>query len=107
VATLTGREKDELVGEDLKQHRRLRQLTVSAIVLLVVLTVASALAAVWATWQMDKAVAREWVATSVSSEAADPELSVLMAAPSFWPANSTATSPSPLPPLPEVASSRK
>lgn len=80
VATLTGREKDELVGEDLKQHRRLRRLTVSAIILLVMLTVASALAAVWATWQRDKAVARQWVATSIPSEAADPELSVLMAA---------------------------
>lgn len=79
VATLTGRAKDELIGEDVKQHRRVRRLAWSAVALLVLLTIASVLAAVWAAWQRDNAIARQWVAISTSSQNADPEISVLSA----------------------------
>jgi len=79
-SALTGRPKDELVGENIIQHRRVRRLAWTAIILLVLLTITSALAAVWATWQKDNALARQWVTISTISQEADPELSVLFAA---------------------------
>ncbi len=79
LATLTGRPKDELIGQDVREHRRLRRLAWSAIVVLTLLSVISTLAAVWATWQRDKAIARQWLGTSTLSQDDDPELSVLFA----------------------------
>ena len=79
VATLTGWPKDEPIGEDVKQHRRVRRFAWSAVTLLALLTIASLLAAVWATWQRDNAIARQWVATSTVAQEEDPELSVLFA----------------------------
>jgi hypothetical protein len=79
LATLTGRPKDELIGEDVKQHRRVRRLVWSGATLLVLLTIASVLAAVGATWQRDNAIARQWIATSTLVQDEDPELSVLFA----------------------------
>ena len=79
-ATLTNRPKDELIGEDVKQHRRLRRLTRAAVLGLVLLSVASLIAAVYATWQRDVARARQLVATSAASQDSDAELSVLFAA---------------------------
>jgi WD40 repeat protein len=80
VAALTGRPKDELIGEDVRQHRKVRRLTWSAASLLVLTTIASVLGALWATWQKDNALARECVATSMLSQEADPAASGLFAA---------------------------
>jgi WD domain, G-beta repeat/TIR domain len=80
LATLSGRPKDELIGEDVKQHSRVRRLVWSAATLLFLLTIASVLAAVGATWQRDNAIARQWIATSTLVKDEDPELSVLFAA---------------------------
>lgn len=79
-AALTGRPKDEIVGEDVKQHRRVRRLAWSAALGLTILTIASLMAAVVATWQKDLAFARQLVATSAASQDADAELAVLFAA---------------------------
>jgi WD40 repeat protein len=79
-ATLTNRPKDELIGEDVKQHRRLRRMTWAAVLGLVLLSVASLIGAVYATWQRDLARARQLVATSATSQDSDAELSVLFAA---------------------------
>lgn len=79
-ATLTGRPKDELIGADVREHRRLRLLAWSTGILLALLTVASVFAALIATWQKDNARARELVSASVLAQETDPELSVLMAA---------------------------
>ena len=45
ASVLSGRPKDELIGEDIRQHRRVRRLTWSAIAALSVLTVSSIVAA--------------------------------------------------------------
>jgi dipeptidyl aminopeptidase/acylaminoacyl peptidase len=79
-ATLTGHPKDELIGEDVKQHRRLRRMTWTAALGLLLLSIASLIGAVYATWQRDVARARQLVATSAASQESDAELSVLFAA---------------------------
>ena len=71
---------DELIGEDAKQHRKVRRLVRYAVLLLTVLTLVSVTGAVYATWQSDLARARQLVATSAVSQSADAELSVLLAA---------------------------
>jgi TIR domain len=84
VSALTGRPKDELIGEDVRQHRRLRRLAWSAVSLLVLLTIASALAALWATWQIDNALARQLVATSMLTQETDPGASEALAKKLWW-----------------------
>ena len=79
-STLTGRPKDELIGADVRQHRRVRRLAWSAAILLALLTTVSFTAALIAAWQRDRARARELVAASILSEGRDPEFAVLSAA---------------------------
>lgn len=55
AAPLHDRPKDELVGEDLRQHRRLVRLTRAAVAILVVLVVAASAAAVVAVGQRNEA----------------------------------------------------
>jgi WD40 repeat protein len=55
AATLHGRAKDELVGEDVRQHRRAMRLVKSVIASLSVLTVALCIAIVFASRQRDRA----------------------------------------------------
>jgi WD40 repeat protein len=62
AATLHGRPKDELVGEDLRQYRRSRRLARSAIAALVVLTVSATGAAVFAWSQRNEARAQSRIA---------------------------------------------
>ncbi len=50
AAALSGRSKDELIGEDVRQHQRTRRLTWSAIAALSVLTLSSVIAA-WLAFQ--------------------------------------------------------
>lgn len=78
-ATLTGQPKDTLIGEDVKQHRRVRRIAFWAAALLALLTITSLLAALFATWQRDKARARELISVSMASQDNDPEISVLAA----------------------------
>lgn len=63
VATLAsvihGRPKDDVVGEDLVQHRRTLRIAWSAAGLLAVLAVATSLASIWAVQQRDAALQRE------------------------------------------------
>jgi WD40 repeat protein len=79
-STLTGKSKDVLTGEDVRQHRKLRRLTWSAAILLALLTIASLVAASVAIWQLNTTRARGLVAASRASEDIDPEISVLTAA---------------------------
>jgi TIR domain/WD domain, G-beta repeat len=58
TASLTGREKDELIGEDVRQHRRLRRLSWGAVVLLTMVTIASLVAAEYAVQQRASAEER-------------------------------------------------
>jgi hypothetical protein len=55
VAALTGKEKDEILGEDLRQHRRTRRTAVAALAVISVLAAAAVVAAVVATAQRDAA----------------------------------------------------
>ena len=55
AAALHGREKDELVGEDVRQHRRTRRLAASAIVGLCTLTAVSVAVAIFAVGQRNAA----------------------------------------------------
>jgi len=62
AATLHGRSKDELVGEDVRQHRRTQIVAWSAIAALTVLTLSSAIAAYLAVQQRDIAIQQSRVA---------------------------------------------
>ena len=64
ASALRGRPKDELDGEDVRQHRRTRRITWAAASLLVLLTVASVLAAYVAIEQRRVAVRQTQVALS-------------------------------------------
>ena len=56
AAPMHHRSKDELVGEDLRQHRRLRRLTKAAVAVLATLTVAAVVGAIVAMDQRSEAV---------------------------------------------------
>jgi hypothetical protein len=64
AATLHGRPKDDLVGEQIRQHRKRRRSIIFAIVALVVLTLTSIITAGLAVAQRDRAVEQTKVATS-------------------------------------------
>jgi WD40 repeat protein len=87
AAAIRGAEKDALIGEDVRQHRRTRQLVGSAIGLLTTLTVLATLAAVYAAIQRDRAnerarvaLSRQLAAEAVTQLDADPEQSLVLAA---------------------------
>jgi WD40 repeat protein len=87
AAAIRGTEKDAIVGEDLRQHRRARQLALGAIATLAALTVFASLAAVFAFVQRDRANERARLATSrqlaaeaVAALEVDPEQSLALAA---------------------------
>lgn len=75
-AALLGRPKDELVGEDVRQQRRARRLTVSAVAALVLLTLSSTGAAIWANYERHAAIEEEQIAVArqlaAESEAVRP-----------------------------------
>ena len=58
ASALSGRPKDEMIGEDVRQHQRVRRLTRSAIVALSVLTISSIMAAGVAVRERDIAEAQ-------------------------------------------------
>jgi sugar lactone lactonase YvrE len=64
AAPLRGLPKDELVGEDIRQHRRVRRLARGAVTLLTVLTVLASSAAVVAVGQRNEARNQARIATS-------------------------------------------
>ena len=87
AAAIRGAEKDALIGEDVRQHRRTRQLVGSAIGLLATLTVLATLAAVYAAVQRNRAdhraklaMSRQLAAQAVSELDVDPEHSLVLAA---------------------------
>ena len=69
AATLQGRSKDELFGEDVRQHRRTIRLTRAAITVLLVLTLLVALAAVFAVRRGNQAIEQRGLANLRSIEA--------------------------------------
>ena len=86
AAAIRGADKDALVGEDLRQRRRARQLVFGAVVLLTVLTLAATTAAVYAIVQRNRADDRARIATSrqlaaqaVSELGIDPERGLALA----------------------------
>jgi WD40 repeat protein len=87
AAAIRGTEKDAIVGEDLRQHRRARQLAIGAISLLTTLAVAAGLAAIYAFVQRDHAnerarlaTSRQLAAESIAALNVDPEQSLALAA---------------------------
>jgi WD40 repeat protein len=64
AATLHGRPKDELIGEEVVQHRRMQRWRRAAIAALVLLVCAATGAAMWALIQRDAAIAARDVAES-------------------------------------------
>jgi WD40 repeat protein len=71
AAPLHGRDKDELIGEDIRQHRRAKGLAIGAAVLLAMLTIATSVtglvaiqASKTARTQRDRAIAQARLATS-------------------------------------------
>jgi len=86
AAPILGRRKDDIVGEDLVQHRRTRSIAAAAIVALIVLALASATGAILALRNAKIANQRARIAVSrqLASEAnyhrsARPDLSLLLA----------------------------
>jgi WD40 repeat protein len=86
AAPLHGRPKDEIAGEEVRQHRRTVRIARAAAVALASLTVIAVAFAFFAVDQRDQAraneraaVARELVANSLLNLETDPELSVLLA----------------------------
>jgi WD40 repeat protein len=64
VAAITGTPKDELLGEDLRQHQRTRRTAVGALALISILLVVAVIAAVTALGQRDSARSNAAIATS-------------------------------------------
>ena len=69
AATLHGRPKEELIGEEVTQHRRVRRLARSAIAALGLLAVAASSAALWALQQQRVAVEQARLADEQRQEA--------------------------------------
>jgi acyl carrier protein len=87
AATLHGRPKADMIGEQVRQHRRTIRLARGAIVVLSILTVAALAAAAFAVWQSriasderDAARARELAARSSVDLNVDPVAAVRLAA---------------------------
>ncbi|HEX9938284.1 MAG TPA: WD40 repeat domain-containing protein, partial [Longimicrobium sp.] len=76
AATLHGKSKDELIGEDVRLARRNRRLAWTASALLAVLAVAASLAAVMAVRERDRATSRAIAAAAVAQLDIDPRRSV-------------------------------
>jgi len=79
AATIHGRPKDELIGEDVRIVRRNRRLAWSAGIALTVLAVAASIMAYVATIQRDAARSREAAALATSQLAVDPHQSLQLA----------------------------
>jgi WD40 repeat protein len=79
AAPLHGRPKDELAGEDVRQHRRMLRTVRAAIAVLVTLLVAAVVAALVAYTQYRSAQARALAAQATADLAGDPEHSVALA----------------------------
>ena len=79
AGTLLNRDKDELDGDDVRQHRRTRRVAGSAIIALSVLFVAALLAAYFAMQQTRLATARALSAQSEAVLSTNPELALLLA----------------------------
>ena len=85
AAPLHGRPKDELIGEDVRQHRRTIRIARAAGTGLAALAIAAASLAVVAvlkqreaTRQRDQALSRELAASSIGALTVDPELALLL-----------------------------
>jgi WD40 repeat protein len=79
AAPIHGRAKDELDGEDVRQHKRARRMAWAAVATLVLLVIASSTGAYVAIQQRNVAISRELGVYSASRLESDPELSVLLA----------------------------
>jgi WD40 repeat protein len=79
AATLHARPKDELDGDDVREHRRTRRIAWSAAAALVLLTVAALIAATIAVTQRNIARSRELAASARTELTVDPELSLILA----------------------------
>jgi WD40 repeat protein len=79
AATLQGRPKDELDGDDVREHRKTRRIAGSAVAVLVLLTVAALIAASIAVLQSRIARSRELAASARTELAVDPQLSLILA----------------------------
>ncbi len=86
AAPLHGVSKDELVGEDIRQHTRTQRITWAAVTLLVLLLIAAVIAAIVAVGQRDRAQTQAALATSrylaaesVAESGAHPSLGLLLA----------------------------
>lgn len=87
AGTLHGRPKDEMIGEQVRQHRRTIRLARGAIVALSILALGATLAAALAVWQSrvatdqrDAARSRELATRALAQLAVDPTESVRLAA---------------------------
>jgi len=87
AAAIRGVDKDGLIGEDVRQRRRTRQLVVGAITVVALLAIAATIAAIMALVQRDHAnerarlaLSRQYAAQSVAALDVDPERSVVLAA---------------------------
>ncbi len=87
AAAIRGVDKDALIGEDVRQRRRARQLAGGAITTVTLLAIAATIAAIFALVQRDRAnerarlaLSRQYAAQSVTALDVDPERSVALAA---------------------------
>ena len=87
AAAIRGVDKDALIGEDVRQRRRTRQLVVGAITVVALLAIAATIAAIFALVQRNRAnerarlaLSRQYAAQSVAALDVDPERSLVLAA---------------------------
>ncbi|MBY5351320.1 WD40 repeat domain-containing protein [Rhizobium leguminosarum] len=79
ASPLHGRPKDELDGEDVRQHRRARATAWSAGIILAILAIVSTLTAVAAWEQSQIGRSRELAAISVAQHQSDPDVASILA----------------------------
>ena len=79
AATLHARPKDELDGDDVREHRRTRRIAWSAATALALLTIVAVIAATIAIAQRNIARSRELAASARTELTVDPELSLILA----------------------------
>lgn len=79
AAPLLGKPKDELDGDDVREHRKTTRLASLGVIAVLVLAIASTLAAYTAIRQRNLAFARELAATARAESTVDPVLGLLLA----------------------------
>ena len=83
AAALHGRAKDELIGDDVRQHQRTKRVVAGAVATLIALTIAALVAASIALSQRNSALSTALSASAMAELSVDPERSLLLSLEAF------------------------